>query len=96
MMFGFQPGKLSLSVMIALGCIALLATFERAEGRVKYDQMWLPNDDEYSPNEPGWRELNKRRFKQLASSDLESDSRFNFYTVSETKCDDDAGLQLFI
>jgi hypothetical protein len=42
-----------------------LKEHERQEEYERRGHVWPPKDEDYTPNTPGWRKLNQRRFEQL-------------------------------
>jgi len=42
--------------------------------------LWHQTFDDYSPSTPGWKRINERRFKQIASSDIDDGWRLEAYS----------------
>lgn len=45
------------------------------------DKIVRPKLKYYNPSTPGWKAINDRRFKQLASSISDEDDKYSFYSV---------------
>ena len=49
------------------------------------EKIMRPKLEYYSPSTEGWKAINDRRFKQIASSASPVDDKFSFYTVRDAK-----------
>ena len=69
-------------------CIAFVNTFTTVANGAEIeisDNIWRPSLEDYSPSTLGWKAINDRRFKQLATSNCTADDRYSFYSVRTTR-----------
>jgi len=55
---------------------------DRVEEYHRRGHTWPPKPEDYTPNTPGWRALNERRFRQLSYMDTDSGKRYQGYVIT--------------
>jgi hypothetical protein len=70
------------SLLTLLPCAARLIESERMEEYHRRGHTWPPLPQDYTPNTPGWRSINERRFHQLSLMDKGPGERYQGYVIT--------------